>query len=95
MTIARQPDHSARATSPGLLTAWRALPSERRGRVRALVVRRGYPLDKAMGIPEQWLMAHLLDGYEYRPRWGSLKAFITALLTIIVVFAIFSVFWRL
>lgn len=94
MSAVKRRGRSVRATSPNLLTAWRALPTERRGRVRALVVRRGYPLDKAMAIPERYLIDHLLDGYEYRPRWGPFKTFITVALSFLVTFAVFSFFWR-
>lgn len=95
MSIAKRRARFVKATRLGPLTAWRACPAERRARVRALVVRRGYSLEKAMDIPEKYLIDHLLDGYEYRPRWNPLKTLITVVLTLILTFAVYSVFWRL
>ena len=95
MTTARKRDRSARATSPGTLTAFRALPDERRRRVRALVYRRGYSLDRAMDIPSDYVMSHILYGYSYRRPWRSYKSFIVVVVVVLVVFAAFSVFWRL
>ena len=94
MTIARRPARSVRATSPGTLAAWRALPAQRRARVRALVMRRGYPLDRAMDIPPDWLESHILYGYTYRHPWHPLKTIILVVALILIVFALFSVFWR-
>ena len=94
MTTAWKPGRSVRATSPGTLTAWRALPAQRRARVRALVMRRGYPLDRAMSIPPDWLESHILYGYTYRRPWHPLKTVILVAVLILVVFALFSVFWR-
>lgn len=84
-----------RTTSPGTLPAFRALPAERRRRVRALVYRRGYRLDLAMDIPPDYLMSHILWGYSYRRPWRPLKSFIVVLVLVLIVFAVFSVFWRL
>lgn len=95
MTTARKMGRSVRTTSPGTLPAFRALPTERRRRVRALVYRRGYPLDVAMDIPTDYLMSHILWGYSYRRPWRPLKSFIVVLVLVLVVFAVFSVFWRL
>lgn len=95
MTTARKRVRSARDTSPATLTAFRALPAERRRRVRALVYRRGYPLDLVMGIPPEYLMSHILWGYTYRRPWRPLKSFVVVLVVVLIVFAVFSVFWRL
>ena len=85
----------AQNTSPDLLAAFRALPIYDRRRVRALVFRRGYPLQKAMDIPPVWLDSHLRYGYEYRRPWGLCKSCVVVLITFLLVFAIFSIFWRL
>lgn len=95
MTTARKRARSARTTSPGTLIAFRALPTERRRRVRALVYRRGYPLDLAMDIPQDYLMSHILWGYTYRRPWCPLKSFIVVVVVVLIVLAVFSVFWRL
>ena len=95
MTTARKRARSARITSPATLTAYRALPVEHRRRVRALVYRRGYRLDRAMDIPPDYLMSHILWGYTYRRPWHPLKSFIVVVVVVLTVFAVFSVFWRL
>lgn len=95
MTTARKMGRSVRTTSPGTLPAFRALPAERRRRVRALVFRRGYHLDLAMDIPPDYLMSHILYGYTYRRPWRPLKSFIVVVVVVLMVFAVFSVFWRL
>ena len=94
MSIAGRRGRSVRAISPGTLTAWRALPTERRRRVRALVYRRGYTLERAMDISPAWLDAHILYGYQYRRPWHPLKSLLVVLFTVLLTFAVFSVFWR-
>lgn len=94
MSIAGKRGRSAKATSPGVLNAWRALPADRRRRVRALVYRRGYTLERAMDIPPEWLDTHLRYGYQYRRPWHPLKSLLVVLFTVLIVFAVFSVFWR-
>lgn len=95
MTTARKRDRFARGTSSATLTAFRALPVEHRRRVRALVYRRGYSLARAMDIPSDYLMSHILYGYSYRRPWRPYKSFIVVVVVLLIVFAAFSVFWRL
>ena len=95
MSIAGKRARTVKVTNPSTLTAFRALPAERRRRVRALVYRRGYTLEKAMDIPGIWLESHILYGYSYRRPWHPLKSFIVVVVTVFIVFAVFSVFWRL
>lgn len=95
MSIAGKRGRSAKATRSYTLTAFRALPAERRRRVRALVFRRGYTLERAMDIPSVWLESHILYGYQYRRPWHPLKSLLVVLLTVLLTFAIFSVFWGL
>ena len=95
MTIVRKRARSVRVTSPETLTAFRALPVENRRRVRVLVYRRGYTLDRAMDIPSEWLMAHILYGYTYRRSWTPCKSLFVVLVVVLIVFVVFSVFWRL
>lgn len=40
-------------------------------------------------------MSHILWGYTYRRPWCPLKSFIVAVSIVLIVFAVFSVFWRL
>ena len=94
MSIAGKRDLSVKVTSPGILNAWRALPADRRRRVRALVYRRGYTLERAMDIPPEWLDTHLRYGYQYRRPWHPLKSLLLVLFTVLLTFAVFSVFWR-
>ena len=95
MSTVRKRGRSARAISPGTLTAFRALPAERRQRVRALVYRRGYSVQRAMDIPPDYLMSHILFGYSYRRPWKPLKSLVVVVVIVLVVFAVFSTFWGL
>ena len=95
MSIAGKRGRSVMVTSPGTLIAFRALPAERRRSVRALVYRRGYSLDRAMDIPSEWLMDHILYGYSYRRPWRPFKSFVVVAVIVLLVVAVFSVFWGL
>lgn len=63
--------------------------------MRTLVYRRGYTLERAMDIPPAWLDSHIRYGYRYRLPWHPLKSVLVVIFTVLVTFAIFSVFWRL
>ena len=94
MRFAVKTARCAQNTSPGLLTAFRALPIHDRRRVRALVFRRGYPLHKAMDIPPVWLDSHLRYGYQYHRPWSAVKSCVVVMTVFLLVFAAFSIFWR-
>ena len=93
MNCARKRVRHVRATSPGTLSAFRALPVEHRRRVRVLVYRRGYSLERAMDIPTEWLMDHILYGYTYRRPWTPFKSFVVVTVVVLIVLSVFSLFW--